>query len=227
MVRRRFVVGLLFASAAAPAFAQAPLLDALTQRDASAGVREALGLAATRATDRLGARDGFFGQPRVRIPLPSPLDGAQRTLKNFGMSGLLDDLQLRVNRAAETAMPAAGRLFMDAVRSITISDAVDIVRGPDDSATRFLRGRTETRLTRLLTPHMNSALTQSGAFSVLRAAASSAGMSSAAPHLRDEVVSFSTGKALDGAFAFIADEERAIRRDPVHRTTDILRRVFG
>jgi hypothetical protein len=228
MVNRRFALGALIACAAAPAFAQpAQLLDALTQRDASLGVREALSLAATRSTNRLGEINGFYGNPRVRIPLPGMLGDAQRTLANFGMSGLLDDLQANVNHAAETTMPAAGRLFMQVVRSINIADAIQIVRGPENSATQFLRGRTETNLTGLLRPHMNTALTQSGAFTLLRGAASSAGVSSATPRLRDEIVAFSTTKALDGAFAFIGDEERAIRRNPVNRTSDILRRVFG
>jgi hypothetical protein len=224
---RRALLSALMATAAAPALAQQPLLDALTQADASRGVRDALGLAAMNATTRLAQPDGFWGDGRVRIPLPGVLGQSQRALAGFGMAGPLDELQQSLNRAAESTMPRAAGLFADAVRSITIADAIDIVRGPEDSATRYLRGRTETRLTSLLRPPMTEALTQSGAFTLLRAALREVGLASMTRDLRSEIIDFSTAKALDGCFFFIAEEERAIRRDPVRRTTDILRRVFG
>lgn len=225
-MRRRLVLAGVFAALAAPATGQ-QLLDALTQRDASRGIREALGLAAMNATTRLGQPNGFWNDRRVRIPLPGVLGQTQRTLAGFGMSRPLDDLQESLNHAAETTMPEAGRLFLNAVRDITIADAIDIVRGPEDSATRYLRGRTETRLTTLLRPPMTRALTDSGAFTLMRAALREVGLASMTNNLRTEVINVSTTKALDGAFFFIAEEERAIRRDPVRRTSDILRRVFG
>jgi hypothetical protein len=224
---RRFLVFGLAATFAAPAFAQRPLLNSLTQADASRGIKDALGLAAMNATTRLGQPNGFFGDGRVRIPLPGLLGDAQRNLRGMGMAGPLDDLQQRLNRAAESTMPQAGSAFVNAVRSITIADAINIVRGGDNSATLFLRDRTQTRLTTLLRPPMTDALTQSGAFTVLRSVLREIGMASMTSNLRTEVINFSTTKALDGCFFFIAEEERAIRRDPVRRTTDILRRVFG
>lgn len=124
-------------------------------------------------------------------------------------------------------MPEAARLFTDAVRTVMIADAVQIVRGGDSSATTYLRGRTETRLTTLLRPPMTQALTSSGAFTLMRTALREVGLASMTSDLRTEVINFSTAKALDGCFLYIADEERAIRRDPVRRTSDILRRVFG
>lgn len=221
--RRVFVLALL---AATPAFAQQNILG-MSQADAARGIREALGLAARNATTRLGARDGFWGATRVRIPLPGVLGQTQRTLSRMGMSRPLDDLQQSLNRAAETTMPEAARLFTDAVRTVTIADAVQIVRGGDSSATTYLRGRTETRLTTLLRPPMTQALTSSGAFTLMRTALREVGLASMTSDLRTEVINFSTAKALDGCFLYIADEERAIRRDPVRRTSDILRRVFG
>jgi hypothetical protein len=226
-MRRRVLVASLLASMATPAFAQRPLLDSLTQRDASRGIREALGLAAMNATTRLGQPNGFWGDGRVRIPLPGVLGRTQRGLQPMGLSRPLDALQENLNHAAETTMPEAGRLFVGAVRDITIADAIEIVRGPEDSATRYLRGRTETRLTSLLRPPMTRALTSSGAFDLMRAALREVGLASMTSSLRTEIINFSTTKALEGAFFFIAEEERAIRRDPVRRTSDILRRVFG
>ncbi len=226
-MHRRFLLTALIAAAATPAFGQRPLLDALTQRDASRGIKDALGLAATNATTRLGQANGFWSDPRVRIPLPGLLGRSQRSLRPLGLAGPLDALQENLNHAAETTMPEAGRLFVGAVRDITIADAIDIVRGPEDSATRYLRGRTETRLGSLLRPPMTRALTGSGAFTLMRSALREVGLGAMTSDLRSEVINFATTKALDGAFFFIAEEERAIRRDPLRRTTDILRRVFG
>jgi hypothetical protein len=221
-MHRRLVLAALIASVAQPAFAQL-----FSEADAARALREALRLAATNATTRLGRANGFWSEGRVRIPLPGMLAQAQRGLRNVGMSRPLDDLQESLNHAAETTMPEAGRLFVNAVRSITITDAVDIVRGGDDSATRYLRGRTETRLTQLLKPPMTQALTSSGAFGLMRTALRQTGMSSMSGDVRTEIINFSTTKALDGCFLYIAEEERAIRRDPVRRTSDILRQVFG
>ena len=225
-MHRRLILGALLATAAAPAFPQA-LLDSLTQRDASRGIKDALGLAAMNATTHLGQPNGFWGDAQVRIPLPGLLGRTQQSLRPLGLSRPLDALQENLNHAAETTMPEAGRLFVGAVRDITIADAVDIVRGPEDSATRYLRGRTEARLTSLLRPPMTRALTGSGAFALMRTALREVGLAGMTSNLRAEVINFSTAKALDGAFFFIAAEERAIRRDPLRRTTDILRRVFG
>lgn len=227
-MRRRALILAGLSFAAAPAWAQQQqLLESLTQGDASRGIKEALSLAATRSTDRLGRVDGFFADPRVHIPLPTRFAQVQRTLRGMGLSAPLDDLELRMNRAAETAMPEARRLFVDVVRSITIADAIQIVRGGDTAATAFLRGRTEPRLNTLLTPPMTRTLREAGAFTALDFAAREVGMGGMSTSLRNDVTRFAVTKALDGAFLYVAEEERAIRRDPVRRTSDILRRVFG
>jgi hypothetical protein len=200
---------------------------ALSQRDASAGLKEALQLAATAATARLGRADGFFGDPAVRIPLPGALARTQRTLAPLGLAGPLDDLELRVNRGAEAAMPQAKTLFLNAIRSMTIADAVGIVRGGDTAGTQYLRDKSQAQLVSLLRPHMESALQQAGAFTALDAAAGRAGFTGASANLRNDLIQFAVGKALDGAFGYIADEERAIRRDPARRTSALLRKVFG
>ncbi len=227
-MRRRAVILAGLSLAAAPAFAQQQaLLESLTQGDASRGIKEALSLAATRSTDRLGRVDGFFADPRVHIPLPARFAQVQRTLRGLGLGAPLDDLELRMNRAAEAAMPEARRMFVDVVRSITIADAIQIVRGGDTAATAFLRGRTEPRLNTLLTPPMTRTLREAGAFTALDFAAREVGMGGMSTSLRNDVTRFAVTKALDGAFLYVAEEERAIRRDPVRRTSDILRRVFG
>lgn len=222
--RRAVLAGGLLA--VAPGLPAHALLDALTQRDASAGLKEALSLAANRATLRL-ADGGFLRDLRVHIPLPGILGQTQRSLRGIGLSAPLDDLETRMNRAAEQAMPEAGRIFMNVVRSLTIADAVRIVRGGETAATDFLRERTEPRLTTLVTPPMTRTLREAGAFTALDYAARQVGVASMSTRLRQDVTAFAVDKSLDGAFLYIGEEERAIRRDPVRRTSDILRRVFG
>lgn len=223
MQRRAFILAAFSACIAKDAFA-------LTQAQTADGLREALSLAAQAATDRLGRRDGFFGDGHVRIPLPRTLANAQQALQPLGMAGPLDDLQLRMNRGAEAAMPQARRLFLNAIRTITIQDAVGIVTGGDDAATRYLRGRTEPQLTTALRPPMRNALDGAGAFRALERASRSlrsTGLVPTSSELRTQVVNFAVSKALDGAFYYIGEEERRIRRDPVRQTTSLLRQIFG
>ncbi len=226
---RRILLAGLFASAASPAFAQQaqPFFGRFTQQEATRALREALTLASANATHQLGQPAGFWSDLNVRIPLPGVLGDTQRTLSRFGMSAPLDNLQQSLNTAATTTMPRAATMFVDAVRTITIADAIAIVRGGSDSATQYLRGRTETGLTRLLKPVMRTALTESGAFTLMRTALREVGLSSMTTQLRTEITDASTSKALDGCFHYIAQEERAIRGNPTRRTSDVLRRVFG
>tara|TARA_R110000868_G_scaffold106587_2_gene292222 strand:+ start:7831 stop:8550 length:720 start_codon:yes stop_codon:yes gene_type:complete len=238
MKRRDFLVSVLAATLAAPAFAQSGR-GHLNQNDASAGIREALSKAARLATDRLAQRDGFFGDAAVHIPLPRRVSDLQSRLRPLGLSGLLDDLELSLNRAAESAMPGAQRIFIDTVRTITVQDAVGIVRGGDTAATDYLRGRTNSQLVSLLRPPMQDALQGSGAYAALEPiepyvssgnslfSRFTGGSGGGQTSLREDLTDHAVNKALDGVFYYVAREEQAVRRDPVSRTSDILRRVFG
>lgn len=199
----------------------------VTQREADQGVREALTFAAVTAADRLSAPGGFSDQPRVRIPLPGALARAQTRLAAFGMSGPLDEMELELNRAAEATMPEAKRLALEAVKSLTFGDALAIVRGGDQAATTFLRQRTETALAAKLRPQMASALERSGAFAALERVRANGLVQQFAGDIRKDITDFAVQKALDGFFATLAEEEKAIRADPAKRTTAILKRVFA
>lgn len=199
----------------------------VTQREADQGLREALSFAAVAAADRLGAPGGFLDSPKVRIPLPGALARAQTRLRPFGMSGPLDEVEVALNRAAEAAMPEAKTLVLAAVRSLTLGDALAIVRGGDSAATMFLRQRTEASISQALRPHVATALDKTGAFAALDQAAQSPMMQSMIGDVRKDVTDFALQKAVDGLFQTLAEEERAIRSDPARRTTAILKRVFG
>jgi hypothetical protein len=248
--RRDFIVGIgLWAAAGAAAEAQslsdiingalnknnkpAAIGAGLSQSDAASGLKEALTLGVIAATARLGKTDGFFGDGKVHIPLPSTLARAQKSMKPLGLSGTLDDVELKMNRAAEASMPAAKTMFVNAVKSITLTDALSILRGGDTAATGYLRERTAPGLTSLLRPKMETTLQTTGAFTALNSASSSLarfsviGGGDLGANLRGQVIDFAVAKALDGAFFYVGEEERAIRKDPVKRTTGILKKVFG
>lgn len=210
----------------------------LTERQAADGVRAALRQAARLATNQLGQRDGFFGDPQVRIPLPSRVRDVQSMLRRVGLAGQLDDLELSINRAAEAVMPAVQSIFLDAVQSISLQDALGIVRGGDRSATDYLERRTSDSLYALVRPRMEQTLESSGAYRTLQPIEqrlnnqggflggfmrSRSGGRSLSEQLTDDA----SRRTLSGVFHYVGEEERAIRRDPVNRTTDILRRVFG
>lgn len=199
----------------------------LTKGDVNAGLKEALTLASDLAAKRLGAKDGFMGDNAVRIPLPGMLGETQKKLKPFGMSGPLDDLQLKVNRAAEAAMPTAKKLAADAVKSMTIEDGLTILRGGDTAATDFLRKKTEAGLRTAFRPYFEQALTTSGALTAVDGAIAKYGAGLLKTDAKTWLTDNATTGALNGLFYYLAQEEQAIRRDPVKRTTDLLRRVFG
>lgn len=200
----------------------------LTALEIDAGLRQALEIGAGRVAAQIGVVDGYWKDPQIKIPLPGRLGEVQRQLAGVGLSGPLDDLQLRMNRAAEDAVPAGKTIIVDAVRSITITDAVGILRGGESAATDYLRGRTEASLRTLFRPYVETALEGSGAYRVLDSVTSSQPLlATAAIDYKSDLTTHAVQFGLDGVFTYLAQEEKKIRENPVARTTDLLRRVFG
>jgi hypothetical protein len=139
----------------------------LSATDADGGIRQALGSAALASALRLGKLDGYWADGKVRIPLPSPLDSLQSRLKPLSLSTPLDNFQMRLNRAAESTASGAGTIFTNTIRSLTISDAIQIVRGGDTAGTDMLKARAQPQLVSLMTPPMASAVESSGAGAAL------------------------------------------------------------
>lgn len=199
----------------------------LSKGEVNSGLKEALTTAANAAGKKLSARDGFMGDAAVRIPLPGVLDEAQKRLKPFGMAGPLDDLQLKVNRAAEAAAPTATTLMADAVKSMTIEDAMGILRGGDTAATEFLRRKSEANLRKAFRPYFDKALESSGALATVDGVVAKYGAGMVRTDAKTWLADSATTGALNGLFYYVAREEQEIRRDPVKRTSDLLRKVFG
>lgn len=202
-------------------------VSGLSNSEIQSGLKEALVLGAQAVGSQLSKQDGYFGDSEIRIPLPGRLGQLQSQLSRFGVSAPLDELQLRLNRAAETAAPQAVDLVVAAVQSLTIDDAVALLNGGDTAATDLLRSKTETDLQALLKPYMQSALLESGALTAVDGISSRYGLAQTTDPLKEQLVDSAVQKGLDGLFFYLAKEEQDIRKNPVKRTTDLLRKVFG
>jgi len=201
---------------------------ALSSFEIESGLKQALTIGANNVAGQIGKTNGYFGDPQIKIPLPNQLRGIQENLQRVGLSGPLDDLELRMNRAAEQAVPVARDLVVDAVTSITLDDALGILRGGDTAATDYLRGRTEGALRQAFTPYVDQALTSSGAYQALdQALSSNLGLGGLATSYKSDLTTHAVNLGLDGLFYYVADEEKKIRENPVARTTELLRKVFG
>jgi len=195
--------------------------------DIAAGLKEALRVGVERVVAKVGAVDGFNLDPAIHIPLPDRLRTVQEWLGKVGMSGLADDLETRMNRAAEIASAEAKPLLWDAIRDMTLDDARRIFDGPQDAATQYFRGKMTPALSQRMKPLVDDAMAQAGA---VRAYDDMMGRYRAIPFVPDvkaDVSDYVVDKGLDGIFHYVAKEEAAIRTNPAARTTDLLRRVFG
>jgi hypothetical protein len=200
----------------------------LDEQTVIAGLREALRVAAGRSVEQTGRQDGFLGNALIRIPLPQSYREVATGLRRIGLGGRVDELEVAMNRAAEQAAREAQSVLWQAVQSMTIEDAFGILRGSDTAATDYFRGRTSTTLQQRFQPIVQEKMEAVGLY---RLHNELAGAYLALPFSnRDHLVDidrYVTDGALEGLFTVLAQEEQRIRQDPIARTTDLLRRVFG
>lgn len=191
------------------------------------GLREALRIGTERVTVLLGRADGFNADPDVHIPLPDTLATVQSVLSRVGLAGLADDLELRLNRAAEAAAPHAKELFWQAISDMSLEDVRGILNGPNDAATRFFQGKMTAPLTARFTPIVNDELGKAGAVQAYDRLIGDYKAIPFVPDAQADLTPYVVERALDGLFLFLAREEAAIRENPAKRTTELLRKVFG
>jgi hypothetical protein len=199
----------------------------LSQRDAAAGVRAALERGAQVAVDSLGRTDGFWANELVRIALPEWLQRAEGGLKLLGRGRDVEALKLGINRAAEQAVPEARTLLMDAVKSMTLTDAKAIVSGGNDAVTRYFADKTRKPLTERFLPIVSRVTDTNGLARQYNQLASEGERMGLVKPEQAKIERYVTTKALDGLYLMIGEEERKIRADPVAAGSDILRKVFG
>lgn len=200
--------------------------SALSTGEIGSGLKEALTVGTERVVGLLGKKNGFYGSKDVHIPLPGTLGTVQKTLSRFGMGSLTDDLETRLNRAAESAVPRTAKLFRNAIQEMTFDDVKRIYNGPQDSATRFFKGKMSKPLADSMRPVVNQELESAGA---LRAYDRMIGEYKKMPFVPDakaDLTNYVLEKALDGVFLYLGREEAGIRQNPAKRSTELLRRVF-
>lgn len=201
----------------------------LSTSDISSGLKEALFKGVKFAVDNLGREDGFLGNERVRIPLPGKIAKMEKTLRAFGQGKRVDEFVVSMNRAAEKAVPVAIDVFLDAIKQMTFDDARKILfSGQDDAATQFFKRTSGETLRTKFRPIVEEATTSVGVTQKYKDMIGRYGfIAKAIGEDASDLDGYVTQKALDGLFLLVADEEKKIRKDPVGRTTSILRRVFG
>jgi hypothetical protein len=199
----------------------------LSEGTVADGLREALTVGIDRVVGQLGSVGGFLDDSNVRIPLPGPLEQAQSALRMAGLSGMADDLEVRMNRAAEEAVPVGRDLFTDAIESLTFEDVMEIYNGPNDAATRYLEKTTSDDLATQMRPIVENALQDTGAVQVFDQLVGDASGLPFVGDLKTGLTDHVLTHANDGVFGYLAAEEKAIRENPAARTTELLETVFG
>ncbi|NOX43405.1 MAG: DUF4197 domain-containing protein [Gammaproteobacteria bacterium] len=187
----------------------------------------ALRIASENVVKKLGSADGFNNDAAVHIPLPKELNTVKKALAKIGMSDMVDDLELKLNRAAEAATPKAKELFLQSITEMTFEDVNSIYKGPEDSATKYFQEKMSTPLNDAMHPIVKDSLSKVGA---IQAFDKVMGRYQALPFVPDVKTSLAehvVQKGMDGIFYYIAKEESAIRNDPAKQTTDLLKKVFG
>jgi hypothetical protein len=207
--------------------AAAASLDAITNQDAIAGLKAALEKGSTVAVSLLGRTDGFFGNDKVKIPLPESLARYEKLMRSFGMGKYADELILTMNRAAEAAVPEAKALFVDAVKKMTVQDAKRILTGGDTAGTQYFKRTTSEPLRGKFLPIVQKATKKVKLAEVYNRYAEKGAQFGLISKEHANLDDYVTQKALDGLFFMVGEEERKIRKDPVKAGSDIIRKVFG
>lgn len=199
-------------------------LGDISNKDAAGGLKEALTQGAGKAVDLLGRTDGFLGNDKVKIPLPDGLRQAEKLMRGLGMGKQADELITAMNRAAEAAVPEAKALLVDAVKKMSVDDAKGILSGGQDSATQYFKRTTSDQLRQRFLPIVKKATAKvrlAEKYNQFADAGSKFGLKQ--PNLE----SYVTEKALDGLFLMVAEEEKAIRANPVGAAGNLAKKVFG
>ena len=216
------LTGLLLTSAS-----HAISLDDLSNKDAGKGLKEALTQGAGKAVDLLGKTDGFLGNPQVRIPLPDSLQKAEGMMRTFGMGKQADELVTAMNRAAEAAVPQAKTLLVNSVKQMSVSDAKGILSGGDDAATQYFRRTTSEPLAAKFKPIVKTAMAKVGLAQKYDQFAGKATKFGLVKEEDAQLENYVTQKTLDGLYLMIAEEEKAIRKNPAEAAGKFAQKVFG
>ncbi len=202
-------------------------VSSLSNTEASDGLKAALDQGVTKAVSMLGATDGFFGNKEVKIPLPKSLQKIEKGMKLVGMGKQSDELILKMNRAAEAAVPEAKALLVDSIKKMTLADAKAILTGPQDAATQYFKRTTSTQMAEKFLPIVEKATANVQLADTYNKYAEMGSKFGVVKKEDANINKYVTQKALDGLYLMIAKEEAAIRKDPLGQASSIIKKVFG
>jgi len=202
-------------------------VQALTDGDINQAFKQALDLGSQQVVQQLSAEGGFNTDNLIRIPLPSQLEQARELLEKVKLDGKLDELEVRLNRAAEAATPQAKALFADAIKQMTFDDVRGIYEGSNNAATLYFQDKMTPSLTTAMEPIINDSLLEVGALKQYDDLISNYKKIPFVPDLKADLTNHVISGSLNGVFYYLAKQEAAIRKDPVKQTTELLKRVFG
>lgn len=198
----------------------------VSQSEIVNGLKEALEIGTGNTVQALSKPDGYYKNPKLKIPLPESVKKVESILRATGFDSQLNEFERSMNRAAEKAAPEAGALFVDAIKAMTFSDADKILNGPDNAATEYFQNKTTDRLQALFKPVVQQSMDNVGVTQYYKSISKKV---KTIPFADDYVVdldSYVTEKSIDGLFVRLAEEESKIRNDPAARVTDLLQKVF-
>jgi hypothetical protein len=199
----------------------------ISNADAASGLRQALADGSAAAVKLLGAENGYFGNAKVKIPLPPSLQKVEGAMRMMGMKKQADELVLSMNRAAEAAAPEARQLLTDAVKKMSVQDAKGILTGGDTAATEYFKRTTQTQLTQRFLPIIKKATDRVGLAQQYNNLAGQGVKLGVVKQDDASIETYVTRKALDGLYLMIAEQEKSFRTDPVGATSSIVKKVFG
>lgn len=207
--------------------ANAADLNNLSNTEASNGLKAALIQGAGKAVSKLGTVDGFLGNPQVKIPLPESVAHAEKVMRILGQGKQADELVLRMNRAAEAAVPEAKVLLVNSIKQMNVADAKDILTGREDSATQYFRKTTSAPMAEKFLPLVKKAMEDVQLAQQYNKFAQVAMKYSLIKKKQASLEEYVTQKTLDGVYLMMAAEEKAIRENPMGQANSLMKKVFG
>ncbi len=202
-------------------------LSAMTDYEIATALKEALTTGSDNVVNQLSAPGGFNSDANIRIPLPESLQTVQKTMNKFGMGSSLNNLEIKLNEAAETATDRAKPLFIDAIQQLSWDDVKTILNGPDDAATRYFQSKMSAPLAQEMRPIVDASLDEVGAINAYNNAMGQYQSLPLVPDIQANLTDHVLDKGIEGIFYYLAVEEKAIRQNPAKRTTELMRKVFG
>ena len=199
----------------------------LSEAEVSSGLKEALIQGTTKGTAQASQQNGYYGNSLIRIPFPPEIQKVETTLRKVGMGSEVDKFVLSLNRAAEDAAISAKPIFISAIKSLTLKDVWNILSGEKDAATQYLKRTTSTQLTTSFKPIIQKSLDKVNATKYYGTVITSYNKLPLVNKVNPDLDAYATDKAIQGLFTLVAQEEANIRENPIARTTELLKRVFG